>query len=810
MNYLPEKPKHRRIDLLKVLFCLNCVLMLSLMPSFGINPGKIEGSVSDAETSKTLPFVRIDLLKSPDSTIVKTVQTNTEGKYSFDDVAYGAYLIKVSVMTYQNQIIPEFNVSPEKPIIRFGPTLLIPDSKMLNEVKVYGYKMTGELVDNKTVYSVKDKMAAIAQTGLDLLRQVPEVEVDYMSNEVRVAGSTNILYLVNDRRVDKNYLMQLNPLLIDKIEVITNPGSKYDADVDAVLNIILKRHMSYGLSGRLNLEIPTSKYFFSYNSFGIDYFLKNIRLFATANYGREDWILDIIRERTVTSDAQTVNFSQYGRGTDMERYSGVSYGLDWFMNDNNVINISSNIQPKTPSWNDLLSQMSYLSTDTSRTQTNTHATFNYTYLDYCAFYKHKFRKKDQEFTFEGNYNESLNYSDEDYFEQVYDKTNVDSLTDVFMNQRYQIRKNVRNQFMIKPDYTHPINDKLKLSMGAQVNFIWQKNSYREQVSAFFDKIEYQENRISTYTNLDWNLNKISIQAGLRYEMSDINIEHVGPVSKNYNCLLPFLSGQYKLNEKNTLRLNFRRSIQRPGMNQLSPINYINDSYAITIGNPRLNPAFVNRFEFTHRIQITGPMFVGYKPYFTFVTNGIQLINTGSDTIKKYYDNVSNEFEYGFNLNATIFPVKWFEISPSFTIYERNLQALPKYNIPDQSNRSWRISVSSKVTLPKDWSLFCNFNYNAPIINHQNTFERSYNLGAGFNKSVTKQFNVTVVVFNPLTDRFIFNKSVTKTESLQINSVSSVYYRYLINIRLKYNFSLGKEGKKLDRQNESETSRGGLL
>jgi hypothetical protein len=604
--------------------------------------------------------------------------------------------------------------------------------------------------------------------------------------------------------------MQLNPLLVDKIEVITNPGSKYDADVDAVINIILKKNMSYGLSGRLSLEIPTSKYFFSYNSAGIDYFVKKIRLYASCNYGREDWILDIIRERTTTLDAQTVNFSQYGRGTDMERYSGVNYGIDWFINDNNILNLSSNIQPKTPSWNDLLSQMSYYSTDTSRTQTNTHATYNYTYLDYSAFYKHKFRKKDEELTLEGNYNESQNYSDENYFEQVYDKINVDSLTNTFINQRYQIRKNIKNQFMIKPDFTYPVSNTLKLSLGAQYYFIWQKNLYKEQVSAFFDKIEYQENRINAYTNLSWNLNKISFQAGIRYEMSDINIEHNGSILKNYHCFLPFLSGQYKLNEKNTLRLNFRRSIQRPGMYQLSPINYKNDSYAVTIGNPRLNPAYVNKFEFTHRIQITGPMFVGYKPYINFVTDGIQLINTGSDTIKKYYDNVSNELEYGINLNATVFPIKWFEISPSFTIYERNLQAMPEYNIPEQFNKSWRVSISSKITLPKDWSLFCNFNYNAPIINHQNKFERSYNFTAGFNKLVTKQFNLTVMVFNPFTDRFIFNKSVTKTESLQINSVSSIYYRYIINIRLKYNFNLGKEGKKLDRQSESETGRGGLM
>ena len=605
--------------------------------------------------------------------------------------------------------------------------------------------------------------------------------------------------------------MQLNPALIDKIEVMTNPGVKYDADVDAVLNILLKKNMRYGISGRLNTEIPTSKYFFSYTNGGLDYFVKNLRLYVSGNLGIENWELDILRERTSTAESNSVDLSQYGRGSDKEAYRGFSYGADWFINDNNILNLSSNLQPPVSERINLNSEMSYLTDlQTSNTKTKSLADFENSYTDYSLFYKHKFQKKDHEITFESNYSSNKNYRDEDYYEQVYDQNHI--ITNDTINQRYQIKDNGRRQNMAKSDYTYPITDKIKFALGCQGDIIQINNAYTEKVSAFYDQLNYRENRLSAYSNLSWSIGKIYLQSGVRFEMSNIKIEHSETTTSNYNCLLPFLSGQYKLGEKQTFRLNYRRSIQRPGINQLSPFNYKDDSYAISIGNPRLNPAFSDKFEFTHRIQILGPMFIGYKPYINFVSDGIQQLSSGSDTIKKYYENVSNEFEYGLNINGTVNPMKWFEISPSFTYYERALQALPKYNIPEQYRSSWRFSVSSKISLPKDWSLFVNFNYNAPVISHQSTYVRSYNLGTGFNKMFNKNFNIQVLVFNPGSTQFIFNKTTIHTESLKLNSVSSVNFSYIFNIRLKYSFSVGKEGKKVETHNDSDadSNRGGIM
>ena len=231
---------------LKTMVIATMLLSLFSISAYSLNPGKIEGSVSDGESYATIPAAKVELLNAADSAVVKIVQTNNDGKYLIEDVPFGKYMLRISGMAYKKQIVSDVLITPEKPAIKFGPTNLVSESKALKEVGIFGYKLTGQMEDDKTVYAIKEKSSDIAQSGLDLLRQLPDINVDFRTNEVTLAGNNNILFQVNGKKVDRTYLMQLNPKLIDKVEIITNPGVKYDADVDAVINVILKKNMNFG------------------------------------------------------------------------------------------------------------------------------------------------------------------------------------------------------------------------------------------------------------------------------------------------------------------------------------------------------------------------------------------------------------------------------------------------------------------------------------------------------------------------------------------------------------------------------------
>jgi hypothetical protein len=481
-----------------------------------INPGKIEGSVSDAETYKAVPYANVELLKSPDSTQVKLTSTNEEGKYQFEDVAYGKYLIRISCLGYRKQNIQEFEVTPEKPVVKFGTTNLITESKSVNEVTVVGYKLTGKMEDDKTIYTVNSKSAEIAQSALELLRQLPDVTVGYMTDDVKLAGSSNILFQVDGKKVDANYLMQLNPKLIDKIEVLTNPGVKYDSDVDAVINIVLKKNIQYGMSGRLRLDVPTSGTIISRSNGSFDYFRKKIHLFVAGSFRLRRYDAKIKNERITTIDSTVLD--QYTTGTSLKTRLGLSYGFDWFINDHNTVNFYSYVQPRIRNQNVFTSDNNYTSALKSSHYMNKNTTRDENpKYEYSFFYKHEFPQKHHDISFESYFNNERTRNLSDYYEQNYLAN--DSLSDQLSNQRNQGRVTNNKQLILKIDYNYPITEKLRLAAGYNATFNRDSYSYSETLTDFFDNTDYNENRQIGYANLSWNIGNLTFQAGSRYEFS---------------------------------------------------------------------------------------------------------------------------------------------------------------------------------------------------------------------------------------------------------------------------------------------------
>jgi outer membrane receptor protein involved in Fe transport len=802
-NFLISVPK------LKTLVLTALIWPLFAFTSNGSNPGKIEGLVSDAESHATIPAVKVELLNAADSSVIRTVLTNNDGRYLIDDVPFGKYVLRISGITYQKQIVSNVDITTEKPSIKFGTTNLLPQSKLLKEVGVFGYKLTGQMEDNKTIYTIKPKSSDIAQSGLDLLRQLPDVDIDFRTNEVTLAGNNNIIFQVNGKKVDRSYLMQLNPKLIEKVEVITNPGVKYDADVDAVINLILKKNIGFGLSGKTNVEIPTSKTYFSNNSISFDYFTKGLQFFVSGRIGIQDWDLEFTRERYNSPSSGSTTFTQHNTGSNKIMYGGFNYGVDWFINDNNIINVYSTLNPRMPNKDDFASDNYFT---TSKEVTHTKATSikkdNNFFNDYSLFYKHKFAKKNHEFSFESYYSSNANYSDGEDYEQLYSPNNLLSID--FINKRNQNTNNKKWQLTLKADYTCPLTDKLKLSAGYNSNFNRISNSYTLNVTEFFDKINYDEDRHSAYSNIALNTSNFDLQSGVRFESSFLHILHTTTSNGDYHCFLPFTSVQYKLGKKQTFRLNYRKSINRPGMSQISPFGYRDDSYTLQLGNPDLSPAYINKFEFTHRIQLKGPMYVSYQPYISFTNNGIRQINLPMfDSIsQKKFINVSEEIEYGAVLSSTLAFVKWWSISPSYTFYQREIKAFPQYSIDYQKRTAWRLGMSSQFILPKEWVVFVDYRYTSPVIAQQRKTERNYQLVTGFYKSFTNKFKITVFTLNLGENHFTFYKNTTTTETMREYSSGVVKYNWIINIRLSYTFNKGKEGKKVDRQIETDSDTGG--
>jgi hypothetical protein len=776
------------------------------------NPGKVEGTITDAETYQTVPFAVIELLKSQDSTLVQATTSNNDGKYQFEDVANGNYLLRISCLGYRKKTIPEFEITADKPEIKFGVINLLTESTKLKEVVVTAHKLTGIMENDKTIYTIKSKSGEMAQSGIELLRLLPDVTVDYISENVKLAGSSNILFEVNGRKVDKNYLVQLNPELVDKIEVITNPGAKYDSGTDAIINIILKKNRQYGLSGRARVTLPNSSaILLTRNNVSVDLFLKNLRVYMGGYYNQYHYNRETTNNRNTFSQ-DTVTLIQKAACSNTGKQVGFNYGADWFINDKNIFNFYSTIRPQMPDESKIVSDNTYNSTLlNSHNESQTKSVNKSFFYDYSVFFLHKFAKKNHEISIESYLSNTNNKKNSYYFERDYISGTV--FSDVMSNRLDQYTEDRNKQWIVKVDYTYPFSEKVKLNAGYNGYILRTDYTYKNLLEAYSDVLNYDENRQAIYGNISWVAGNFSIQPGIRYEFSDIQLTHTYETTNKYDFLLPSLSALYKLGKNNALRLSYRKSITRPGVNQLSPINYKEDSYLQLIGNPDLAPGYGHRIEFNHRIQLGEPLYLSYKPYIVFLKNNIRLITqkTTDLIVVKKYANVGNDFEYGLSLSGTLNVLKRWTTNASLTCFQRNLNSLPEYGInTDSKHSSWRLYCYSQYELPKDWTLLTECNFYGPTTDYQTIIKGNCELKIGVNKIINKKINVSMIAYNPWRSSMVNSNKTETTSNMVQSSKDVITYNYLVFIRLGYKFNVGKVGKKVERPVETKEEVKGIF
>ncbi|MCG8698965.1 MAG: outer membrane beta-barrel protein [Bacteroidales bacterium] len=757
--------------------------------------GSVEGKVTDAETYKPIEAATVELLKTADSSLVTGLITDANGVYKFNDVPYGDYVIRASFLGYRRKVMQSFKVTPEKKDLKFTQLPMVQSSKKLDEVSVHARMLTGTMEDDKTVYVITKESAEIAASGLELLRQVPDCHVDFRTNAVTLEGSGNILFMVNGKMVDKDYLMQLNPNLIEKYEIMTNPGVKYDADVDGVINVVLKRNINYGLSARANVEIPTAAInYVSNSSFNIDYFKKGFRLYVGGNYGMNRFDIKFENERNTFGDVETSLLNRYTSGIEQNMYGGVNYGFDWFINDKTTLNFNSSIRPRFPK--DVTFDTDILIDSVDMFNQNRTARSNF-FNDYSLYYQRKFDKPGHDISTEVYFSRNNNNNENKNYNNV--QPNEESITS---NQLTDKNKNI---IRFKIDYSIPLTEKIKFSAGAvNVNTL-MNNEFEDRLADFSSDIDYTETRWGAYTNLAYKVKKHNLRAGVRYEYSNIDILYTSDTSNTYGRFLPFVSYQTSVGKRHTFRINYRNSINRPGLYQVDPFNFRDDSYSSSQGNPNIGPANIHKLELTHRIKLVGPLFVNYKPYFRYVNDGIQRITVIEDSVLvSKFNNVSSFYEYGVSFNGSLALSKWWMIRPGFTWYRKHINAMDEYGYDGLTANSYRLNLSSQFILPKDWVIFLEYNKQGPNYNHQTKRETNYVAVGGFYKKINKHWDVTMYVINPWDNKFVFEKTEKRSPDFTNFSKGYVRYDYVVGFRIGYSFNQGKEIKKVKRNIEQDS------
>ncbi|HJZ41712.1 MAG TPA: TonB-dependent receptor [Bacteroidales bacterium] len=776
------------------------IILLFLLSSVSVHAQTIRGTVCMEKDKTPAQFASVGLAQLPDSTILTGVITLTDGGYLFEKVKPGNYYILVSFLGYTTQGT-NAAVGEGSGEIQVDTIFLAETATNLEEVTVVGERLKGKELVDRTTYAIPAVVAKTAHNGYELLKRIPQVNVDFQNN-VTLNGSNNFIIQVDGRQRDKEFLAKLLPSDIETIEIISNPSGRYEGNIDGVINIILKKEARYGINGNVGINIKPLNKLTTTASASLDYALGKITFYVTAFTFSQNLHISSTNDYQFKMIDSTSNMA--GNGGINVTSSSINTGFDYYMNDKNNLSFNISYRPIHQQI-DMFSE-AYLSKNNNPENTLISLTDNGLNSDETAislFYKKTFKKAVQEFSAEASY-----YLFDSKEGNAFTNTRFLYNTDTLINTLTRIEDNLneRNYFSVKLNYVHPIGLSAKVETGYQGYY--QKMGYDFNIDNLESSnlFKYNEFRNSVYGGITYNLKKFGFQGVLRIENSNIKADSV--TSPDYYCLLPSVNIQYKFSASHNLKFTYNRRINRPGIYDMNPYWRIGQNYDISQGNPDLKPDYRDRMQLTYTWNF-GSNYFSPNIYYEFLSDKVGRQYTGTlspidssfTTFSKPF-NLLSGYEYGGGVNAML----WF-VNINARIFKGHFDAYmgQSFTIPARDYYSFSITGQAFKSFGKDkkTTAFAFISYNGVNVDAQT---KTYSIpfyGVGMQKQI-KDHSLGFVYLLPLSGDVKLSRSETETPFYNINTVIGFDVSYYIMLMYSYKFNKGKSVKKLDHKIDVES------
>lgn len=749
----------------------------------------ISGTVTDASTGETLPYVNIRVNRAGSKTTLRTVATDNDGRFRIEGLANGAYNVTLSFVGYQTQQ-KAVSLSKATPKADLGTLPMELASTTLGEANVTGTRSAVKLEVDRKSYDVSQDLANIGANASEALENIPSVEVDQDGN-ISLRGSASVEVWINGKPSGLTsdnramILQQLPAESIQRIEVIDNPSAKYSAEGSAgIINIVLKHDRKAGYYGSLQAGANTEGG--ANGSGSISYNSKWVDVNATVGYRhREDESgaeIDQIYYDAQHNPAsfQTSRSITENHGNNVFTRAGVT--LHATKKDDISLNGNMMLGRGTSSSDTPYEYFDY-ATDGSKIPTRT--LFRHTsgrmpmrMLNGELDYRHSFTEKHYL-----NFNLSHGSWRSDMENTYQDRTtlfvlNGDQYDKVAGAESYQFRpQNIRNHWTsLKVDYENPINEHIQLQAGYNADFrrentpqdTWSATNYegtgKVQDEAYFNRFIYNSDVHALYATATMKYGKFGVMAGLRYEYWRTHSESIGfdqefngadkddPIvrhfAKPYHSLYPSLFLSYQITENDQLQLNYTRRLRRPWGGQLNPFMDTRSATNVSFGNALLTPEFSNAFALNY-LKTMGAHSLLVSAYYRPTTDVLQRFSyrlSGDDRLFSTHENISRSTNAGGEFTLKNRFAQWFDLNTTASFYYYHLNGFegtiqdPLYhqtvdiNVKGDNRFTWSARMQANVRLPYDWSLQATGNYRSREAVIQGWREPSYGLDMGIRKS----------------------------------------------------------------------------
>jgi len=712
----------------------------------------VDGRVVD-ENQDPIAYATVVLFNSSDSTMTKAGNSEDNGSFHFEHIAPGSYYINISFVGYDTYNSQSFSAT-ENNTTTLDVVKMSPFATELGEVVVAASKPLVEVKPDKTVFNVEGSVNAIGNNGLELLRKAPGVVVD--NNErIMLSGKTGVKVYIDGRQSIlsgddlSSYLKSLQSTQIEAIEIITQPSAKYEADGNAgIINIRLIKDKSLGTNAIASLGYNQATHARYDGNLNVNSRTKNINVFANINYANgtnSDWNTFIRTTPDIYAYQDNRGLRDWDNkslraGFDITsgKNSTIGFLFDGYNNDENWNNnVTTKIapDPSTP-YTEILEGSNTV--DTKRN--------NYNFNGNYRFDNHNGNVLNVDLDY-GNYTSEGNSFQPNYY---YD-ANTGELTDTrIFSSNTPTTIDIKT---LKLDYEKPLWGG-NLGAGFKLALINTDNTYN-----FYNVIDgnpildtdrsnqftYDENVNAGYVSYGKQWKKIAFQAGVRVEqtnskgvLTSYNEQNNETVKQDYVDVFPSGGITYQLNQKNSLRLNYSRRIDRPNYQDLNPFEFKLDEITFQKGNPFLRPQYSNSVSLTHTYNYTLNTSFTYSRTDDLMAELTDTAGMGGAFITTA--NVANQDVYAFNVSYPFNLSKiWSVFANTGVNYTHNKGDFGDGKTVDISATTFNIYAQNTFTLPKNFQIELSGWYNSPGIWGGNfATKQIWSIDAGIQKKIFKE------------------------------------------------------------------------
>jgi outer membrane receptor protein involved in Fe transport len=812
-----------KTSLFFVIFTITFLSVFSQKPQN--NQISITGNIIDSNTKEPLEYATV-VLNNIETNQLSGGITDEKGNFTIKIIP-GTYDISFEFISFKTIKIPKKIINSS---INFGTIKLSEDSDKLDEIVIIAEKSTVEIRLDKRIYNVGKDMTVKGGSASDVLDNVPSVDVDVEGN-VSLRGNENVRILIDGKPSalvglsGTEALRQLPADAIERVEVVTSPSARYDAEGTAgILNIILRKGVATGLNGSLNTTIgdPT-QYRIASN---INFRTKKINFFTNLGYRNSSGPGNFLTNLS-TFENESVNSLRI-EDRDFERNRNgynINLGLEYFLSNESSItgtyfyrdsdnkNLSTNIIQVFDA-NNILEFSDVRIQDEDEIDETSQISLNYT---------NNLNSSGHKLTID------FQYSDSKEIETAF-------IDDALASEKNITTENSKST-LIQSDYVLPIGEHMQFELGYRGDFQDLNSNFLVNRIPELDfnpsnNLIFKQNVNAIYSQFGNKINKFSYLLGLRTEITDVKVRLTNTNENfdyRYTEVFPTINFGLERTDNQSFTLGYSRRLRRPRYWYLNPFESRNSQNVIYKGNPGLIPTFTNSFDLGF-LQKIGKLTLNSSIYFQHSVNAIQRVSRDEirllDGVNQVITirepiNLASEDRYGFELTANYNPSKKIRLSGSFNVFQQESKGFYEYNkftIDETSgaiisspeiqdlgniNNSWFSRFNATFTLPWKIQMQNRLSYRGPRYTAQSESKGMFSANIALSKDVFSEKGTLVLnvsdVFNSRKWRST-NFNPNKENPTSINSQESQWRVRQISLNFTYRFN--------QKKNQGRERRGG--